>query len=107
MFAFFYRTNRQYKFVRNINYCDTDSIESDCQECPENSLCSEGVVSGCLAEFSFVNQEICLEEKQMKTLLFRMYIHTLDIIARNNGENICHQSGTLLFLNLFWYYKLV
>ena len=60
-----------------------------CIECPDNSICSHGVIIGCKSGYTFVNKDICLHSKQMQSLVFKMYLTSLEIVAKNNATNLC------------------
>lgn len=90
MFYIFYRNqNSKYQFISKIQYSDPYSVDEQSIECPSKAHCKNGIIVGCMPGYTFVNQDICLNSKQIGSLVFKMYIMSLDVVAQVNSSNIC------------------
>ena len=83
----------KYKFISKIKYCQDYSKDLKCIECPDNSICRFGVIIGCKTGYTFVNKDICLKSKQMQSLVFKMYLRSLEIVAETNAFNLCQNQS--------------
>lgn len=82
-----------YKFVRNVNYCKTDTFAENCVECPSSSKCKDGLIYGCKRGHFLLNNQVCVSRSEKNQLTLNMYWHTLDFLAEHNGRNICAGEG--------------
>lgn len=46
-----------------------------------------------------MNGDICINEKQKETLIMKMYLLSFDLIANNNGNNLCKGTNKRLYYN--------
>ena len=80
-------TTKKFNFINQVKYCDIDKYDLLCTECPENSICKNGLIVGCQPDFVFVNGDICINKNQKETLIMKFYILGFNLIAENNGKN--------------------
>lgn len=92
-------TTKQFSFVQNVKYCDTNQFDLNCLECPENSVCKNGLVIDCSQGYILANGDVCINNNQKETLIMKMYILSFDLIADNNGTNLCQGSSKRLYFN--------
>lgn len=94
MVSFHLIKSKKYNYVQNVVYCGRHSSRS-CLDCPDNSICKKGILVGCRKGYSFIDKEICLRTNQLETLVYKMYLRTLKMVAKHNGDIICNNKSKL------------
>lgn len=90
---FFLQRTKSYAFARNVTYCDNRQVPENCTPCPPKSRCKLGLVVGCKRGYYLLNKQVCVSKALQNDLLADMYWYTLDLLAENNGHNVCAQTG--------------
>ena len=103
----YHKSSVRYNLVNNFNFCSNNTSNQNCYDCPKNSLCSSGVIVGCERGYSFVNKDLCLDSKQLDTLLYKMFILSFQLAADANTEKVCQGTCNHFIISLYTKINLV